>query len=139
MSKHVEHAKAELERSGQWTESPDYAQSIVAAVAAFVSYGHSGGSAAVAIEQLHRLLLGETLTPITSDPAEWEDRSEMSSHPMWQNNRDSRAMSDDGGKTWWYVEPRHPGESTRSGMTVSCARCEGRGVVTVQASGGVQS
>lgn len=133
--KHVEHARRELERSGQWAESPDYAQSIVAAIEGFTSYGHSGGSAEVATEQLHRLLLGETLSPLTSDPDEWEDRSDMSSRPWWQNRRDARAMSHDGGKTWWFVEPRNPGEKAIDGMTVTCARCEGRGVVVVGEEG----
>ena len=40
----VEHAKRELELLGQTAEDPAYAASIVAAVAAFSSYGHSGGS-----------------------------------------------------------------------------------------------
>lgn len=99
----IEHAKRELELSGQWQEDPAYAQSIVAAVAAFASYGHSGGSASVAVEQLNRLIRFETLSPLTSDPAEWEDRSEMSGTPMWQSVRDPRAFSNDGGKTWWRV------------------------------------
>jgi hypothetical protein len=102
----VEHAKRELELSGQWAEDPAYSQSIVASVAAFASYGHSGGSASIAIEQLHRLLQFRTLSPITSDPEEWEDRTEMSSSPLWQNKRDSAAFSNDGGHTWYYVDDR---------------------------------
>lgn len=102
----VEHAKRELELSGQWAEDPAYAQSIVSTVAAFASYGHSGGSAGVAIEQLHRLLQFRTLSPITSDPEEWFDQSGISSSPLWQNLRDSAAFSKDGGKTWYYVDDR---------------------------------
>lgn len=111
----VEHARRELELSGQFAEDPAYAQSIVAAVAAFASYGHSGGSASVAIEQLHRLLRGEALTPLTDDPAEWEDRTEMSSRPWWQNRRDGRAMSHDGGKTFWMVEDGVPAGNAETG------------------------
>lgn len=99
----VEHAKRELDLLGQTAEDPGYSASIVATVAAFASYGHSGGSASVAIHHLTRLLNFEPLSPITADPAEWVDRSEMSGQPWWQNVRDSRAMSHDGGKTWWYV------------------------------------
>jgi hypothetical protein len=99
----VEHAKRELDLLGQTAEDPGYSASIVAAVAAFASYGHSDGSASVAIDQITRLLNYEALSPITADPAEWEDRTEMSGRPWWQNIRDSRAMSHDGGKTWWYV------------------------------------
>lgn len=104
----VEHAKRELELCGQTAEDPGYAASVVAAVAAFASYGHSGGSASVAVEQLHRLLRQEALTPLTDDPEEWEDRTEVSGGPWWQNRRDSRAMSHDGGQTYWLVDdPRH--------------------------------
>ena len=117
MSNLVEHAKRELELAGQWKEDPAYSQSIVAAVAAFASYGHSGGSASVAIEQLHRLLCFEALSPLTSDPDEWIDHSKISSAPIWQNKRDTRAMSNNGGQTWWYVEPRHPGERGAPGRS----------------------
>lgn len=104
----VEHAIRELELSGQAAESPEYAQSIVAAVAAFASYGHSDGSASVAIEQLHRLLQFKTLSPVTSDPDEWVDRSEMSNTPLWQNKRDSSCFSTDGGQTWYSLDDPKP-------------------------------
>jgi hypothetical protein len=100
----VEHARRELELSGQYAEDPAYSESIIAAVKAFASYGHSGGSAAIAREQLCRLLDFRTLSPITSDPGEWIDRSEISGYPVWQNSRDSRAFSNDGGKTWWHLQ-----------------------------------
>lgn len=123
MSRLVEHARRELELCGQTEEDPAYAAALVAAVAAFASYGHSGGSAGVAVEQLHRLLQFQTLSPLTSDPSEWEDRSALSGRPFWQNNRDSRAFSEDGGKTWhnigeqgtWYVV----GEQARGVAEVS--------------------
>jgi hypothetical protein len=102
----VKHARRELERCGQTAESPTYAASIVAAVEAFASYGHSGGSAMVAVEQLHTLLQFRTLSPLTSDPDEWEDRSGISNYPIWQNRRDSAAMSEDGGQTWYFVDDR---------------------------------
>lgn len=129
----VEHARRELNLCGQTAEDPGYAASIVAAVAAFSCYGHSGGSAAVAIDQLHRLLKGETLSPLTSDPDEWEDRRAESGYPLWQNRRDSRAMSEDGGKTWWYTEGRHAGERCKDGgiwgTLVRCPECSGDGLL----------
>lgn len=103
MSNLVEHARRELALCGQTAEDPAYAAALVATVAAFASYRHSGGSADVAVEQLGRLLRYEVLAPITSDPAEWEDRSDISGVPMWQNRRDGRAFSRDGGQTWTYV------------------------------------
>jgi acyl carrier protein len=129
----VEHARHELELLGQFVEDQAFAQSIVAALSAFASYGHSGGSAAVAVDLMCRLLRREPLTPITSDPAEWVDRSEMSGRPWWQNRRDSRAMSHDGGATWWYVEGRLPGERCLSGddwgVLEQCGVCSGSGVL----------
>lgn len=121
----VEHATRELELSGQTAEDPGYAASLVAAVAAFASYGHSGGSHSggshsVAIQQLHTLLQYRTLSPLTTDPDEWMDRSEVSSTPLWQNRRDSAAFSHDGGRSWYFADGRiedHP-EAT-------CRRCGG--------------
>ena len=102
----VEHARRELDLCGQAAEDPEYASSIVKAVEAFASYGHSGGSAMVAVEQLHTLLQYGTLSPLTDDPAEWIDRTEMSGVPMWQSARNPSAFSEDGGKTYWLLDER---------------------------------
>lgn len=135
----VDHAKHELGLSGQYAEDSAYSDAVLIAVAAFTSYGHSGGSAEVALEQLDRLLRHETLSPLTSDPDEWEDRSEMSGRPWWQNKRDPRAMSHDGGKTWWYVEARHPGEAIANGLVAQpCGACKGKGLEFAQRSDDVQ-
>lgn len=101
----VDHARRELELLG---EDPAYSASLVAAIAALTSFGHSGGSMMVATEQLADLLAFRPLTPLTADPEEWQDRSEMSSTPLWQSTRDSAAMSHDGGKTYYYVDDRTP-------------------------------
>lgn len=100
----VKHARHELNLSGQYAEDPEYSESIIKAVEAFASYGHSGGSAMIAREQLYRLLGFKTLSPLTSDPAEWIDQSEASGRPLWQNRRDPSYFSEDGGKTWTSVE-----------------------------------
>lgn len=99
----VEHARRELIALGEFESDPAYAQSIVATVAAFASYGHSGGSAGIAVEVLHDLLQFKNLTPLTDDPEEWEDRSEMSGYPLWQNKRNSSAFSTDVGRTYWLL------------------------------------
>lgn len=112
----VEHARTELNLLG---EDPVYSATLVAAVAAFASFGHSGGSAMTAIQQLHALLQWENLTPLTNDPDEWVDRSEISNAPLWQSNRNSKAMSHDGGRTYTLVdaEPRivHTSEPAKRG------------------------
>lgn len=104
----VEHARRELELCGQYAEDPEYSESIISAVEAFASYGHSGGSASVAREQLHALLGFKTLSPLTCDPAEWVDRSDISGTPMWQNARDPAVFSTDGGKTWYSLDGEQP-------------------------------
>lgn len=106
MSNLVDHARRELELSGQLAEDPVYAGTLLAAVAAFNAYGHSGASAEMARHQLHTLLGYGVLAPLTSDPAEWEDRSEISSTPMWQSRRDPSAFSADGGRTYWLLAER---------------------------------
>ncbi|UKD55118.1 hypothetical protein L3Q65_45950 [Amycolatopsis sp. FU40] len=100
MSNLVEHARRELKLLG---EDPVYSASLVAAVAAFASFGHSGASAEMAREQLHTLLGFGNLTPLTDDPEDWHDHSEMSGAPLWQNRRNSACFSGDGGKTYWNV------------------------------------
>lgn len=100
MSRLVEHARRELELFG---EDEDVIEGIVHVVQAFADCGHSGGSAPFAIAYLEKLLRFEPLRPITANPEEWEDRSDMSGYPLWQNIRDARAFSEDGGKTWWYL------------------------------------
>ncbi len=118
----VEHARRELELSGQTAEDPVYAASIVSAVEAFASYGHSGGSAGIAVEQLCRLLRFQTLSPITSDPGAWMDQSEVSGTPLWQNVRDPAVFSTDGGKTWNDVRDR--GEAAAGPLTSYAAAQE---------------
>jgi hypothetical protein len=96
----VEHARRELTRIG---EDADLIEGIVHVVQAFADCRHSGGSAPYAIAYLERLLRFEPLSPLTDAPDEWEDRAEISRYPLWQNIRDSRAMSGDGGRTYWMV------------------------------------
>lgn len=101
----VRHAREELRRAGMFDADADYgpefAEAIVDVIARFASWGHSGGSASLAIEILTRLLSFETLMPITSDPAEWIDHSSVSGTPMWQSRRNPAVFSVDGGQTWY--------------------------------------
>jgi hypothetical protein len=102
----VEHAQRELRACGQFDEDPAYAQSIVAAVAAFASYGHSGGSAFVGIEQLTALLRFEPLSPLTDDPEEWCDVADQSGYRLFQSRRNPQAFSTDGGKSYYLLDER---------------------------------
>ena len=107
----VEHTKDELERAGLFDEDSDYggmlADSVMAIMKVFAKQGHSGFSAQMCRELFHRLSNFETLTPITSDPEEWHDISEIAGGEkgkMWQNTRNPAIFSEDGGKTWYNVE-----------------------------------
>lgn len=103
----VEHARTELERTD---ENDDYIDWMVSVVEQYASFRHSGGSHMVSLPRLIQLLDHGNLTPLTDDPAEWEDRSDISGYPVWQNTRNSRAFSENGGKTYYYVPIKDSGE-----------------------------
>jgi hypothetical protein len=136
----VVHASRELIRAGVFASDPEFAGALLAAVCGFHSYRHSGGSAESGIETLMRLLRRESLLPVTADPEEWAhpEAGPPDVDTWWQNRHDSRALSRDGGKTWWFAEGRHPGERCYSpdggdvlGVLEECPGCGGRGVVHV--------
>lgn len=106
-SKLAAHARRELDLIGQTESDPRFAEAIVGAVEAFARYGHSGGSASAGADFLDRLLRFKPLSALTSDPGEWVDVSEQAGYPLWQNNRDSRFMSEDGGESWYRVGKRN--------------------------------
>lgn len=100
MSNLVEHAKRELALAGN---DDDFNETIIKAVEAFASYGHSGGSASVAIPMLNDLLQFKNLTPLTNDPGEWQ-AVDMGKKPCWQSRRRPDAFSNDGGKTYYCLD-----------------------------------
>jgi hypothetical protein len=100
----IEHARRELALIG---EDEWITNGIVKIVSAFAEMGHSGSSAEAVTGYLERLLRFKALTPLTDNPAEWHYHGpEMGGGPLWQNIRDSRAMSTDGGKTYTLVDER---------------------------------
>jgi hypothetical protein len=114
----VEHARRELALIG---EDSDVADWMVSVVERYASYGHSGGSHSVRLPLLVALLNFEPLAPLTSSPDEWTDRSAMSGYPLWQSVRNPKAMSQDGGKTYWLVDER---EAAGSAETTPLHRSE---------------
>lgn len=127
----AQHARDELRRLGETDRR--FIASLVCAVTAFATYGHSGGSAMIAADYLDRLLRWDHLAPLTGDPAEWIDRSDISGRPMWQSRRNPRAFSTDGGNSWYFLDPRYPGErcldAAEMGVAVPCWRCHGSGLM----------
>lgn len=92
----VDHARHELEILGV---AEDDKQNILNVVQAFADAGHSGSSDAWSIGLIAKLLKFENLTPLTDDPAEWNDVGEG----MWQNVRRSEAFSLNGGRSYYLL------------------------------------
>ena len=111
MSNLEQHAERELRAAGLFDPDSDYggmlAESVMRLVRVFASEGHSGMSAAMSLDLFCRLAQWKTLTPITSDPAEWMSVSDGQAHgdlPVWQNRRQSSCFSNDGGKTYYDID-----------------------------------
>jgi hypothetical protein len=102
-----QHAKRELELAGLFDEDSDYGGMLgrfaYEIVRTFASQGHSGASAEIVVDLVARLMRYQPLTPITTNPDEWIDQSEVSGTPLWQSKRDPSLFSTDGGKTWQSV------------------------------------
>lgn len=96
----IDHAKRELIATGWYRDDIAWANTLIAAVSEFTHYGHSGGSAPFAVGMLQELLMFRPLGELTSNPEEWQ----VMGHSCWQNRRDGRMLSYDGGKTWYNVD-----------------------------------
>lgn len=105
----VEHAKRELELAGN---DEDFNQSMIKAVEAFASYGHSGGSASIAVPMLNDLLQFKNLTPLTDDERGWM-QVEMGEENCWQSRRNPEAFSNDHGKTFYLLSEGGSSTGTR--------------------------
>lgn len=102
MSNLVKHAEAELKLAGLFDKDSDYdgglGEAVLELVKVFAKQGHSGFSASRTIQLFERVANYKTLKPLTGEDSEWNDVSEMSGEPQWQNNRDSRVFKDKDGK-----------------------------------------
>jgi len=109
MSNLIDHAEFELRRAGLFDKDSDYhgmiGESVMTLVRALAGKGHSGHSADMTLAIFNEVANYKALTPITSNPSEWNDVSAMSgpSGPNWQNKRQSSCFSDDGGKTYYDI------------------------------------
>lgn len=99
-SKLYQHAKRELELIGE----KDLDQNLLEMIAVWEKAGHSGGTASWARNVLFKLLGFENLAPLTNNPDEWENVTELNGGVLlWQNKRNSAIFSRDSGKTWYDV------------------------------------
>ena len=108
MSNLTSHAETELKLAGVFNKDSEYngmlGHAALELIKVFAKQGHSGFSAQLTMELFQRLGSYKTLTPITNKSDEWNDVSEMSAGPWWQNTRDHSAFSHDGGKTHWLLD-----------------------------------
>lgn len=99
----VDHARKEL---ALLDNDAEFNESLIKAIEGFASYGHSGGSAPIAIAMLTDLLWQRNLSPLTDDPDEWVKHSpDMwdGVNGVWQNTRNGEAFSNDEGKTHYLL------------------------------------
>lgn len=68
----------------------------------FAEQGHSGLSANITLQLLDELLIkGNTLSPLTNNPDEWMDVTEMSGYKLHQSKRKFSCFSDDNLNTYY--------------------------------------
>ena len=96
----MKHARTELEILG---EDAEIVERYLDLIRVFAAQGHSGGSASVFIPTITKLLQFENLTPITDEAIEW---NEVVSG-MWQNTRNSKFFSEDGGQNYYDVDDKY--------------------------------
>ena len=101
----VDHARHELALLG---EEPETIEWYVSVLEAFAAFGHSGGSYYATLPVLYDLLQLKPLVPLTYGPEEWfkHEGQGPNGGDLWQNKRDSRIFSVDGGKTHYNVEEK---------------------------------
>lgn len=98
-SNFVTHARRELELIG---EEPETIEGIVKVIQAYADMGHSGGSHAILAPRIYDLLQFKTLSPLTSNPNEWNyiQKEIAGGKGIWQSQRNPEAFSHDGGRTY---------------------------------------
>lgn len=100
----VKHARHELNLIG---EEPSVIDWYIRVIKSYASFGHSGGSAWATTAVLEDLLRFRPLTELTDDPEEWMRHDEDvwgAPGGIWQNRRDGRMFSTDGGLTYTCVD-----------------------------------
>lgn len=101
-----EHAEREVKLAGLLDEDSDYngmlGKAVVELADVFGKQGHSGFSAMLTLQIFNEVAQFKNLTPLTSDPKEWNEVGQG----IWQNKRCSEAFSEDGGKTWYLLSER---------------------------------
>lgn len=104
----VHYARDELTRAGLFDKDSDYngmlGEAALEIIEMFDNQGHSGMSASLVTQIVEKLMRFQPLTPLTYEPDEWNDVSDITGRPMWQNKRKSTTFSVDGGKTHYDLD-----------------------------------
>lgn len=111
MSNLTDHAKYELQLARAFSADAPYGgmigDAVLELVECFAKQGHSGMSAGIVLDMFVQLAAFKPLSELTSDPAEWNDVSEVSGmvkDSMWQSRRRPDAFSKDHGHTYYLVD-----------------------------------
>jgi hypothetical protein len=105
MNKLMEHARGELLLLG---ESERTISAYLDVIQAFSDMSGVGSAPSEVIPIILKLLYFKNITPLTTDPAEWEEVGSASGRTknLWQSKRDPEAFSTDGGKTYYILSER---------------------------------
>lgn len=109
MSNLVKHAEEEMRRAGLYDADADYdgmiPKAVMKLVEAHASEGHSGGSHSLVIAIFNKVINFKPLTPLSTDPAEWQRVDPDHYQPgTWQSRRQPEIFSRDGGKTHYDID-----------------------------------
>lgn len=101
----MNHAKRELDLLLGADDSADFYEgmtrkAVLELMEVFARQGHSGMSASIVLDLFSQLSDFKPLTPLTNDPADWNEVGEG----VWQCRRQSSAFSADGGRTYWTLD-----------------------------------
>lgn len=104
----VEHAESELRLAGLFDKNSDYegmiAESVMELIKVFAAQGHSGCSAMLTLSAFNTCARFRPLTPITSDPSQWNEVG----RGLWQSRRCASIFSRDGGETSYDIDMQTP-------------------------------
>lgn len=107
-------ARKELEDAGLFDRDSDYSgmigESVMELLKTFSSQGHSGGSASIVLSLFNRLANYKPINPLTGNDDEWNDLSEDTGEPLWQNKKCPSVFKSADGRVYdinavVYVEP----------------------------------
>lgn len=130
------HALTEFKAAGWLNDNGEYidemqgliCKHVLKLMDIFAEEGHSGSTAPYTINLFEKLASFKPLSPLTGEDDEWNEVSERSGHPHWQNKRlssvfknaDGSCYDIDGKVFWEWARPyegREPNEPYKSYYT----------------------